>query len=271
MKTAVIAAVIFLCAAASAFAGPQPEVRPYFAAQYFTWSEYDSGGARLLKESGPLVAAGARLELPLTHLLQHVLLRSKAELFGGKVNYSGQTQGANPIPVDTDVIYFGVDLGFDVGPKIQRDDWYLYPFAGLDYRGWYRMLQDSTSGNVAVSGYTEDWETGSGRFGIRYGKELPRQRSLFVEGGAKYPFYVGNTVEFVEAGKVTFRPRGLWSAFGEVGFRSDRLEVAATYEGFRYAESPQVIVRTGSTPPQFFFQPDSDSDIWGLRVGLRFP
>ena len=262
MRRPLLVALLICSSALSASAAGLDLFAPYLAGRYFTWEEYQ-GGRRLLRESGPLYAAGAVAGVTVHRV---VTLRSRGEIFGGIVDYAGETQAPNPVPVDTDVDYVGTREEFDLGARVPAGAAELEPFAGLGHRFWLRGLENATSRNgQPVSGYTELWQCGYARFGLRgYWSTSPKD-SLFAEGGAKYPFYVGNSVDFDNGGWTTFHPGGDWSGFGEVGLVHHRLRLSLTYEGFRFSPSPTVDV-AGST----FLQPESHSDIYGVRVGWSF-
>jgi hypothetical protein len=253
-----------------ASAAPSAQATGYLSAQYFTWREY-SEGRRLLEETGPVYAGGAVLDLLLTPERPHSLvLRGKAELFGGVVDYNGETQAPNPVPVQTRVSYLGTRQELDLGVRHAAADWTLEPFLGLGYRWWLRGLQDSTStAGDPVSGYTEYWQTFYARLGGRARYHAASGVTLFAEAGGKYPLYTGNTVDFVGSGKTTFRPDPLWSAFAETGASWRHLKVSASYEGFRFDASPVVVINSNSGPKPFF-QPVSSSDLFGLNLGWTF-
>jgi hypothetical protein len=262
MKTLLLAMLMSICCAFPAAAASLEEVTPYFSVQHYTWEEFNNG-RRLLKESGELVAAGVLVGASTD---SSVTLRAKAELFGGVVDYDGETQAPNPIPVQTDVNYFGVRNEFDLGYRAASGPLRIEPFAGLGYRWWLRDLEDSTAATgQPVSGYTEDWLTGYGRLGARGSYRPSDLVALFAEGGALYPFYTGNTVDFVGAGKVTFRPRGKVSGFAEAGAAWRYLRLSLYYEGFRWGKSPvKSVAGVG------FLQPESTSDVLGVTLGWNF-
>lgn len=259
---ALFAVLCSVCCIHPASAASFEELTPFFSVQHFDWSEY-FGGKRLLKEEGELYSAGVVLGSVTDASLT---LRLKEELFGGVIGYNGETQGANPIPVRTDVNYFGNRQDFDLGYRLPADYLRLEPFAGVGYRWWLRDLQNSTTASgQTVSGYTETWQTAYCRLGARGRYQNDAGWSVFAEGGAKYPFYTGNSVDFAGVGTTTFHPGGRWSAFAEGGITYRRFKLALSYEGFRFSQSPIKTVGT-----QGFFQPDSSSDLLGVSLGWNF-
>ncbi|MBU5635604.1 hypothetical protein KOM00_02545 [Geomonas sp. Red69] len=260
MRT-LLAAVIVLCCALPAAAGTMEELTPYFSTQYFTWQERING-RRLLKEEGALFSVGARVGAVID---SSFTLRGKGELFGSEVGYRGETQAPDSTPVHTRVTYLGTNAEVDLGYRLHPANIVLEPFGGIGYRYWLRDLQDSTtSDGTRVTGYTEAWNLGYCRLGARSVASAGGVK-FTAGGGAKYPFYVGNTVDFEGSGDTTFHPKGRWSGFAEAGVSYRSLTVALLYEGFRFRRSdPKMVQGTA------YFQPDSSSDIFGVRVGWAF-
>jgi hypothetical protein len=259
----IFAVLCAACCALPAAAASLDELTPYLTGNYFTWREF-SGGRRLLKESGPLFAGGAVAELVTVSALT---LRGRAEIFGGVVNYDGETQ--EQIPVKTEVSYLGTKQEFDLGYRYAADGWHLEPFTGLGYRWWLRGLHDSTAvDGQPASGYTEYWRTGYLRLGMRGRYRTASGASLFAEGGAKYPFYTANDSDPFGNGVHTYRPGGDWSSFAETGVSYRRLKLSLSYEGFRFSPSPVVVVVFNGV--NLLHQPESVSSIIGLNLGWSF-
>jgi hypothetical protein len=267
------ALVMFATSGASAvqFGGVE-ELSASISPQYFQWEE-SIGGKRLLREQGWLVGAGALVRVDLLKTdAGSLMLKGKAELFGGVVGYDGQTQPPNPFPVKTDVTYLGARGETDLGWSFPVQKVSIEPFAGIGYRWWLRDLHDITAfdpgqgSNVSVGGYTEYWQTVYARLGAHLDYTISDTWKLFGEAGAKYPFYNSTTVEFSDAGERTIRPGNAWSAFAEIGARYKRFRPSVFYESFRYSQSPLVPIGGNSA----LFQPKSDSDIVGITLGWAF-
>lgn len=267
---------IWLALTSPAFAAEKDVVEEWYlypSVQYFTWEEF-SGGKRLLKEEGALFGfgGGARFDL----YRKSLMLKVNGELFGGVVDYRGQTQNLDDPsqderPLRTDVVYFGTKLESDLGWRMPTPAGSFEPFAGLGYRWWLRGLEDSTatdtSGNpFPVGGYTEVWHTIYTRLGLRWNHAVDSDFSLFAEGGGKYPFLNRNLVDYPGADTVTIKPEPRWSGFAEIGARYGRFRPALFYEGFRFGQSPAVPIGGGLA----LLQPKSDSDIFGINLGWAF-
>ena len=258
-------------ASAAQFGGIR-DLYVYPSLQYFTWKEFGDG-KRLLKEEGLLYGAGGAINVDLlkSEAAGALTLRGKAELFGGDVDYDGQTQPPNPLPVKTDVIYFGTKAEAAVGWAFPVGAARIEPFAGLGYRWWLRDLQNSTTRDtdgtvVSVQGYTEWWESVYTKLGTTVDYKINDQWRLFGEAGGKYPFYNANKVDIVGNGTVTIKPEPRWSLFAEVGARNRRFRPALFYEGYRVAQSP--VVRINQTTG--VLQPRSDEDIFGVSFAWCF-
>ena len=281
MKVLVLSLFFSLFFSAPALAAGQGLVREWdlsLRLESFDWKEYGAGGVRNVRERGALYGLeGAAL---LNLYQQNLLLKLDGKFFGSVVDYQGQTQldSTHPKqsgrPVNTDVSYLGSDLSADLGWNFPLASFSLEPFAGVGYRWWLRGLQDSTALDTdntpfATSGYTEHWQSVYGRMGARARYQCGRQLTLFAEGGAKHPFYTGNSVDLAGTGPVTVHPGGRWSGFAETGITYRQLRFALSYEGFRYSQSPLVPV-TLQNGPGFMYQPKSSSDLFGLNVGWCF-
>jgi hypothetical protein len=237
----------------------------YLAIDSFTWKEFDEDGSRLLKETGPLVGFGFAYWRESD---DHFILMPSAEVFGGQVDYDGQTQTG--IPVSTDVGYFGMNFKFDIGRRFRpAQGFYLEPFGGLGYRFWFRDIRDSTtSTGTPVSGYTEGWSVWNARLGLRGGKEFSETSRLFVEAGMKLPLYNENTAYLSNVGlgsDVTFNPGKMVSYFAEAGVKINRFKGSLFYDGLRFSKSNTV-----QSGIYLYWQPKSMMDIYGLKLGVSF-
>lgn len=248
------------------------EISAYGYGGYFSWKEYDDGGSRLLKESGPIFGAGAAARVDLHQRI--LILHGKAELFGTVVNYDGQTQADDPEfsnrPVDSDTRYFGAKLEGDLGWRFPFERGSLEPFFGLGYRTWLRDIDNSTATTdtgvrFPVSGATEYWDTIYTRYGLKGEFSLGSDTALFMEAGAKYPLYTRNEAEDTPAGDVTIEPRAEWSAFAELGIRHKAFRPSIFYEGFRFKRS-----HNEAQAGYLIWQPKSESDIVGISLAYIF-
>lgn len=258
----VIAALVLLLLSALPCAAGWEDVTHYLTVQYFTWEEHDAG-RRILKESGPRFAAGVVARYQTGSLLA---FRGRGELFGGEVDYSGETQAPASLPVKTQVEYFGTREEIDLGCRFPSSPVRLEPFVGLGHQWWLRGLEDTaTADGTPANGYTENWNNVYTRAGLRGEATGPGGANVVAEAGVRYPVYVTNSVDFAGSGVTTFRPRGELSGFAQGGISYRRLRVDLFYEGTRFSQSPRKQVQG-----DFFFQPDSSSDVFGVNLGWSF-
>jgi len=238
---------------------------------YFHWQE-SVDGQNVLTEEGPIFGVDGTIALDLlkTERAGTLTFKGKLGLFGGVVNYDGQTQSPSNLPVTTDVTYVGGKQEIAFGWAIPLGNGYLEPFAGLGYRWWIRDLQDSTAqdgtSTVKVSGSTEVWESAYTKLGATLSLPLTKDWRIFIEGGGKYPFYNSDSTDIAGVGNHTVYPESRWSAFAELGARSATLRPALFYEGYRTGQSP--VVRINSTTG--IYQPKSDEDVVGVSFSYCF-
>jgi hypothetical protein len=243
---------------------------PYI--QYFHWTE-ESGGSKLLTESGPIYGIGTAVGLNLlqTDTAGSLSMRAKGELFGGVIDYDGETQPPSSLPVKTDVTYVGGKGELNLGWSFPAGRFAIQPFSGIGYRIWLRDLHDSATTDrngqaVQVQGYTEVWESAYTKLGLNISHTLDNNWRLFLEGGVSYPFYNTNSVDIVGDGTITIRPEGRWSAFGETGIRTDKVRTAIFYQGYRTDQSPAVRINQSTS----LLQPRSTEDVIGVSIGYCF-
>lgn len=237
--------------------------------QSFTWKEYD-GGRELLKEDGALFGVGYAGRYTFMGFLT---VRPRAEIFGGQVDYDGQTQDGIPAQTDTD--YAGVktegDVGFRWGDPQKAT---VEPFVGLGWRYWVRDIQDATinGGNgipIFISGTTERWSTLYGRLGLRGDIVFTDTVRMFLEGTVKLPIDNEEVAEDVctnyGCDDVDLEPGKRVSYYAELGLKASMFKVSAFYEGLRFSKSDTVAI-----PGAIIWQPESKANIYGVNIGVSF-
>lgn len=272
----IVLAVLLPLWSAPALAAPRfggvAELYLYPYIQYFHWTE-ESASRKLLTESGPIYGIGTAVGLNLlqTDTAGSLFMKAKGELFGGVIDYDGETQPPSSLPVKTDVTYLGGKGEVNLGWSFPAGRFAIQPFSGIGYRIWLRDLHDSSTTGpdgtpLQVSGYTESWETAYAKLGINLSRTLANNWRLFLEGGVSYPFYNTNSVDIVGNGTATVRPAGRWSAFGEAGIRTGKVRTAIYYQGYRTDQSPAVRISQSIA----ILQPRSTEDVVGVSVGYCF-
>lgn len=231
----------------------------YLKTESFTWKEYDDSGSQLLKESGLLSAMGASVR---ADIAESLVLRGRGELFGGTVNYDGQTQTGTPVETDTN--YAGFKMEGNIGWKFKvSEKSSLEPFAGLGYRWWLRDMQDT----LYVAGYEETWWSFYARLGVHGDHTFSGQLKAFAEAGVKLPVSNKNKVDLNVIGlsTVTVEPGNKASVFVEAGLKWTRFKASLFYEGMRFSRSDPVTVDNYQ-----IWQPESKADMFGINIGMDF-
>ena len=243
------------------------EFEPYAAVSYFIWEEYDNG-EKLLEETGPLYAAGGKLRIPITGALAADF---RGEIFGGRVDYDGQTWDGDPITTDTD--YVGVKLEADLGwDLIVSEKTVFAPFAGLGARIWERELQNTLFWDEAEQqtqiavGYKEYWQNYYARLGVDASHAFSDRVSVFGTAALKIPMYTENEVELTRSLDLELEPGNRYAAYAELGLSIGRIRVSAFYEGLRFSESDPEY----GYNDLWFIQPKSEADIYGIQAGWVF-
>jgi hypothetical protein len=246
------------------FAG-EPMV--YITPQSFTWREFVDG-QRVVKESGYQFGVG--FTYPFIH--NALAFTPRVELFGGTVDYDGQAcdDFNNCQPATADVDYFGLKLEAELGASFRSArGHFIEPFGGLGMRAWSRDLVNATAADgSSVAGYTEHWLSFYGRVGVRGGIGIGAKKQVFLEAGAKLPFYNQNTAYVSDIGlgaDLTLHPGEKVSFFSEAGIRISRFQASLFYDSFRFPQSP-----TKSNGVIVAYQPESEMDLYGFKAGWIF-
>ena len=241
----------------------------YGKVESFTFKEYKDG-ALFLEESGKIYGIGVTSKF---NPFRQLTLKVRGELFGGQVDYDGQTWGG--VPVKTNTNYLGFEIEGDAGWKFMvAEKTSVEPFVGLGYRWWLRNLENAIAADgTAAIGYTENWRSLYARLGVRGDHNLSKHVRLFAEGGVRLPIQNKNTADLTVFGlnEVTVEPGNKASVFAEAGLQFRFLKASVFYEGMRFSESPAVLV--GVDPilgAMHVLQPESKADMFGARVGITF-
>ena len=228
----------------------------YTKAKTFTWKEY-VGGVQKLEESGIIYGVGTAGTI---YLFENLALSTKGEVFGGQVDYDGQTWAG--VPVKTETGYLGFKLEGDTGWHFMLgENMFVGPFAGLGYKWWQRTIESTPT----ALGYPERWQSFYGRLGVDGIYGIAKNIMLSVEGGVKLPIYNQNKANLPGFGNVTVKPGKEASVFAEVALQYDRFKAGVFYEGMRFSKSPYVTVGALAV-----YQPESRADMYGFRAGVVF-
>lgn len=265
---------VSFCMNAPAWA--EDEYNVYAHVESFTWKEFD-GTNQLLKESGPLFGVGFTYRGDIGGDESALTLTPRAEIFGGSVNYDGQTQGG--VPVQSDTAYFGAKLEFDIGGRF-GSGFLFEPFAGLGIREWWRDINDTvaydpTDGSVyLVKGYTENWTMLYGRLGFRGDVLFSKDSKIFFEVAGRIPIYNENTALLSNVSvfyeDVTLKPGKVGTLFAELGAKFSVFKMSVFYEALRFSESKIEWTTDVFGDLNGWVQPRSEADLIGFRIGASF-
>lgn len=224
--------------------------------EQFVWQEYDDGGGKLLKESGPRLFVSLEAQKEVSNRWTYGF---RGRLYSGTVEYDGQLMDGTPYTTDTD--YDGIAISADfTGRFIGTDGRYsnLGLRLGIGGEAWRRHL-------LGAAGYTEEYVAVIGKLGLAY---LPEQ-GWFGEAGAKYPFSVNEDVDIYD--DVSLSPQGAFSLYASVGYNfNQRWVVKGYYDSYRLkASDPKPLYDAGVLVGDVY-QPESRMDVLGVTVGFYF-
>lgn len=262
----------FVLFSGSAPAQAKDEYNVYAHIESFVWKEFD-GTTQLLKESGPLYGVGFTYHGDIGDESSALTLSPRIEIFGGSVDYDGQTQDG--VPVSSDTGYFGFKLEFDIGGRFGTG-FAIEPFVGLGIRDWWRDIDDSVDiTGRPVSGYTENWDMIYGRLGFRGGVDFSKTSRMFFEAVARVPIYNENTAYLSDISffydDVTLEPGKVVTLFAELGVKLHVFKMSVFYEAMRFSESKHVFKYNTFFDKVFeSWQPRSEADMFGIRIGAAF-
>jgi len=243
-------------------------------AELFRWQEFDRTGTRLLTEQG------VRNRLSFSHNNEMrsssgVLYRVSGSVYGGAVDYDGQTQ---PVDLTTPKIethhYAAASVDYRGGVGELAGGYRIVDFkwgraldllVGMGVDSWSRDIGDGTSSQGGtVFGYEEDYEIVFSRFSLGMEKKTAIWRSLW-RAGILYPI---STNEKIEGLPFKLKPGREPSAFFSYRFQladSDDGDAALyakfVYDSYRFSKSAVV---------SGFEQPKSSMDVVSLSIGRAF-
>ncbi len=219
-------------------------IEVYVTPRYFLWEEFNSSGDKLLDESGFLLALGMRGDLS--------FLTGGLEIYGGTVNYDGQTQAGDPVQTDTGYLGLSAAAGlwFERGEYVRLRGEVLY-----SSELWVRDIRSTQN----ALGYKETWFYDSVDLGLR-----------IASGGfytfGRYRYMVGNAyMQASLAGVPELRPkRGPAYELG-VGVKGQDYGVELSYSYTKFNRSDPKPYGSG-----YVLQPESVRRTVSLRFSAFF-
>lgn len=242
-------------------------VRFYGLAEQFEWTETYQG-QQLLKESGPLFGVGCDLS---AKLAGPVWIEGRGELFLGGVDYDGVLMSKNGelTPYTTTTEYAGLKIDGDFAYKMPLTrDIHVKPFAGLGARTWVRTLDTGLSDRyIGEYGYTETWTTIYGIVGFGGGIVTGPKSEIGARIEARIPLSNNESVDLTNQGgpsDLELKPGKKASIYAEASLTVSHLTASLFTETLNFSES----ALDGRS--EAFFQPESESTMVGLKMGLAF-
>jgi hypothetical protein len=98
-------------------------------------------------------------------------------------------------------------------------------------------------------------------------------KKMFMEVGVKIPVSTTNYIDDrdVTYSELSLHPKNKPSLFAEAGLKAGRFRVSAFYDTMRFKQSDTVYQYDSSLGAYIgYWQPRSESDMIGLRVGAAF-
>lgn len=261
-------------------------VLPVWAVEYrlegdvaaYRWVE-DLGSIEV-KESGPVFQFGGYVSAAPSKSAAAMTLRGDLRVLVGQVDYEGFNQDLSTgalTPATTDTTYLGITPEVSVGLRQGVESGYLEPFVGLGYRWWWRDIGGNT-------GYPEYYNLIYSRLGLRMEHEIAGNLKFHSTFSVDPVLWARETIDLTESAfldsggalvqgqrftvKNGLRPG--WTI--EVGLQQARVNLTGYWQAVRIDESNSVRCYDSVNPAsrRSCFQPKSQQDIFGLRVGLSF-
>lgn len=235
--------------------------------EYFSWKEFDSAGRQVLEEKGYRVAAWLHLD---QIRKDPFLFGYSGKLYGGSVNYDGQTWGGTPVTTDTG--YSGLQNEGSLTWRYPLPSGLLLDLkTGLGWDRWRRSIKNPFSNSDQVEVYDIFY------LKIGPGVSYPgyRNQRLWMNFGGKLPFY---TFEDAQINRLGFdqnpplHPGKQVSLYLSMGYQlNSSWEIAAVYDSYRFSPSQKESVTQNGTPVGTVIQPESSLDLYGIHASYRFP
>ncbi|HEY0635613.1 MAG TPA: hypothetical protein VGE00_09530 [Gammaproteobacteria bacterium] len=225
--------------------------------EQFVWEEFDDGGTKLIKESGPRAFVSLEKE---NEVSERWTYGFRGRFYSGTVDCDGQLKaGGSCTSNDTD--YDGLAMTADFTGRFLGADG-EYSDLGLRLAVGGETWQRSLSG---ASSYSEEYVVFFGKLGLAYTPE----QGLFGEVGAKYPFSVDEDVDLYD--DLSLSPQGAMSLYAQVGYNlNQRWVIKGYYDSYRFKASDTEPLINGGTLVGDVKQAESNMDTLGVMLGFYF-
>ena len=233
----------------------------------YQWKEHFSGETP--RESGPLLTLGGYVSGFPWESTPRVTLRGDVEMFLTRVPFSTFAQSLSGpgtvTPLDTHSDYLGFRYEGSLGRRFGSEAAGLEPFLGLGARWWLRYIETKD----AVTGYSELYHTLYGRVGVRARRPFGARFLLHGAVSIDPLLWAQERIDWTDISgeRLTVRngKRPGWTI--ELGVGDGSLDGTVFWRATRFGESDHVSCLGGTSR---CFQPESDQDIIGMKLGLAF-
>lgn len=236
--------------------------------EHFSWKEFDSTGQQVLEEMG--YRAVFRLHLNQVRNDQF-LLGYSGKLYGGIVNYNGETQDVPHIPVNTDTRYLGLQNEGLIARRYTLASGLLLDLnAGLGWDFWRRNIRNPFSDSYQIESYSIFYLKAGPGLSYPFG----HNQSISIDFGGKLPFYTFENAYLNTLGydqNPLLHPGLRGSLYLNAGYRiNNDFEILAEYDTYRFVQSQQELVSKNGLL-YLVFQPESSMDLIGIQIRYRIP
>jgi hypothetical protein len=223
---------------------------------YFYWAE-QVDDAPFMEDSGAMPTLGWQQ--------RYGQQRYRAELFGGRVDYSAEIGGFDAAHVSD---YLGLRGEYEL--MWEPASWEKFSFfGGIGTRFFVRSGPDFFLGpneTLPVNDYQESWWTFYPYVGAESRRTMKPKWEPYWRARIGVTAFTREHVAFAD---ITVFPRANLTGQVELGFRGPKLFVGGFFEVMAWSQSPAVLAFSDS----FAFevrQPDSQNILVGLKSGLSY-
>jgi hypothetical protein len=234
----------------------RPRSDIYARVDYFTWREFIDS-YQVLEESGPLVTIG--------YLREGIHSRIRAELFGGNVDYNGETMDG--VELNSQTGYFGGRFELDLLARRPTPRGFVEFFAGLGTRAWQRDLKSGfDEADRPVISYQEDWWTVYFYGGLGISRALSPTLELYSTARVGATIFTRQQISLWDD---YLQPKPGFTGAMEFGLRGKHVAMAVRMETMAWAES-NTVASYADGDWWGVYQPRSEMSTVGLSLAYTY-
>jgi hypothetical protein len=255
---------------ASAQAEEAKGTTAFFAeVESYKWEEFFPKNVGVVEESGPRGAIGvawSNLRTP----EGGPVYRAHGKIYGGKVDYDGETILTTPGRISSEASYMGLQAGglggYRFGGKVGFE-----VVSGIDVDIWVRDIKENTTSATPI-GYNTLFIVPSAKLGIGMFTRF-ESFGMALRAGPKLPIFVLERAYIYD--DVDFKPKSRLSWFGTAEFSfggrgKDRFTLSFYYDSYRFGASDPENLTQGGVLINTVTQPDVEMSSYGARIAFGF-